>query len=182
MIFGHLGIAFLFKSKFYNRSIIFLIICSYLPDILFYIFFGIQWTLLMPYNPIFNGVIRCILNVTGISISFIDDPSMPTHSLFLIILFLLLALFIALIYKHFKAILIYSGIILSHLLFDVLLPDANRGKPIVYPLYPINSTPFELYILDSTIFWLIDLSIFILGFFIILWAFSVKEGRTDTVF
>ena len=178
MIFGHFGLAFLFKSKFYKKSsIIFLLICCYLPDILLVLFFGIEWVIRMPYPPILYGMIRNILTLGGDSYTFIDDPSMPSHSVIIFLIFISIFLIFFIGRKKLASGLVYGGAIFSHLLFDLLLPDTNRLKPIVYPLYPFDSAPLEFYILDANLFWLIDLSIFILGFFVILWAFSRYEER-----
>jgi hypothetical protein len=181
MIFGHLGLAFIFKAKFYKRSLILLILFSFLPDILFYVFFGIQWTIVMTYNPMFNGLLRWILNLTGTPVILVDDPSAPSHSIIVYVLFFSLILVLMTIGSRKKVVagLIYGAILFSHILFDLLLPDANRGKAIVYPLYPFNQTPLEFYIMSDTLFWLIDLSIFVLGFFLYLWAFSKHEGRVE---
>ncbi len=180
MIFGHLGLAFIFKAKFYKRSLILLIILSFLPDILFYILFGIQWTMVMSYNPIFNGLLKWILNLTGSSPTLVDFASAPSHSIILYVMFFSLIIVLLGLHKKLVSGLIYGGIIFSHLLFDLILPDANRWN-IVYPLYPFDQTPLNLYQvgINDTIFWLIDLSIFVLGFFLYLWAFSKNEGRVE---
>ncbi|MFX1293762.1 MAG: hypothetical protein ACFFD2_02715 [Promethearchaeota archaeon] len=180
MIFGHFGFALLVKAKFYKRSLILILICSYLPDLLFYILFGIQWTLVMSYSPVFNGLLRWILSISETSFSLTDDPSAPSHSIILYIIFISIILIYLVIRKKIVSGVIYGGVILSHILFDLILPDANRGKPIVYPFYPFYSAHLELYILDATLFWLIDLSIFIVGFFLMLWAFSKKEGLFES--
>jgi len=182
MIFGHFGLALLFKAKFYRRSLILILICCYLPDILFYIFFGIQWTLTMPYSSVFNGLLKWILSITGTTITLVDYPLPLSHS---IIIYFIFGIFFLLIYfmkKHSIAGLFYLGIIFIHLLFDFLLPDVTFGVPIVYPLYPFDPVlthAFPYLFIDADIFWLIDLTIFLVGFFVILWAFSKKEGRTD---
>ncbi|MHA1131286.1 MAG: hypothetical protein ACTSQI_12760 [Candidatus Helarchaeota archaeon] len=133
----------------------------------------------MSYNPIFNGLLRWILNLTGSEVSFIDDSSAPSHSIIIYVLFFCMVMLLLIPRKKVISGLIYGGMLFSHILFDLILPDANRGKPIVYPFYPFSKTPLEFYIMDSTLFWLIDLSVFILGFFILLWAFSKKEGRIE---
>lgn len=182
MIFGHIGLAFLLKSKFYKKSsLLFLLFCSFLPDILFLAFFGIEWVIRMPYPPIFYGMIRSILTLAGGSYTFIDDPSMPSHSIIIFIIFISIFLIFFIGRKKLVSGLVYGGAIFSHLLFDLLLPDANRAKPIVYPFYPFDSAPLEFYILDVNLFWLIDLSIFVLGFFVILWAFSRHEEQSGAI-
>jgi hypothetical protein len=184
MIFGHIGFAFLLKSAFYKRSLVFLLICSFLPDIVFYILFGIQWTVTVPHSPLLNGLFQWILTMTKTDFSLIDNPLPLSHSiaLWLIVIGIFLILWGA--RKKLVPALFFGGVILSHLLFDFLLPDANMGVPLVYPFYPFDPslTHFLPYLyIDASVFWLIDLSIFILGLFALLWAFSNKEGRTEII-
>jgi len=182
MIFGHFGLALLLKAKFYNKSFFLLIIFCYLPDILYYLFFGIQWVLIIDYPPILTGALRPLLSMTGSSISFIDYPIPLSHSIALYLIFSFILLITLFIQKRSLGGLLFTGAIFTHLLADFLVPDATLGVPIVYPFYPFDpaithALPYFLW--DSTYFWLIDLSIFILGFFMGLWAFSKKSGRAD---
>ena len=184
MIFGHLGLSLLFKAKFYNKSFLLLIIFSYLPDLLYYLFFGVQWVLVIDYPPFLSGVLRPLLSMTGTSISFIDYPIPLSHSIALYMIFASIFLFALFIHKRSLGGLIFTGALFIHLLADFLMPDATLAVPIVYPFYPFDpsiahSLPYFMW--DSSFFWLADLTILILGFFAGLWAFSKKSGRADIV-
>ncbi|MHA1266235.1 MAG: hypothetical protein ACTSRS_13465 [Candidatus Helarchaeota archaeon] len=164
MIFGHLGIAFLLKSKFYKRSLILLIICCLLPDLLYYLLLGIQYLILL-------------INPTLLIVQYVIPI---THSVILYVIFILFYMIFSIPRNQVVSALIYGAAILSHLLFDFLLPDANMGVPLVYLLYPFDSSIFHFlpYIsIDANLFWFLDLLVFIIGFFVILWAFSKYEGR-----
>jgi hypothetical protein len=182
MIFGHLGLAMLLKAKYYSKSLIFLIIFCYLPDIVFYVFFGVQWTLITDYPPIWSGLLRPILSLTGTHLSFIDYPLPLSHSIILYVLFTFILLLGFSARKRSILGLIFTVALFSHLLFDILIPDATIGVPIVYPFYPFDPAithyvPFLAW--DNAVFWLIDLSVFIFGFFTVLWAFSKKSGQEE---
>jgi len=182
MIFGHFGLAILLKAKYYNKSLIYLLFFCYLPDILFYIFFGIQWTLVTNYAPILTGLLRPLLSLTKTSLSFINKPLPLSHSIILYVLFAIILLVGFSARKRSIVGLVFVIALFSHLLFDILLPDATISIPIVYPFYPFDPSitdyiPFPIW--DNAIFWLIDLAVFIFGFFVGLWAFSKKSGREE---
>lgn len=180
MIFGHFGIALMLKAKFYKRSLIYMLFFCFLPDIVFYILFFIQRSIIMPHPPYFNGLLQWILEITGIELSIEDNPLPFSHSMIIFSIFIMIALILTIPRKKLISGLIYSGAILSHFLFDFLLPDANIATPILYPLYPFNSTFFiEPFLIDNMVFWMVDLLVFIGGFFIILWAFSRNEERGE---
>jgi hypothetical protein len=184
VIFGHLGLAFLFKAKFYSKSFMLLVVFCYLPDLFYYLFFGIQWVLVIDYPPILSGVLRPLLSITGFSLSFIDYPIPLSHSIALYLIFSSIFLLVFFIHKRSLGGLIFTGALFTHLLADFLLPDATIGVPIVYPFYPFDPSiahALPYFIWDSSFFWLIDLSVFILGFFMGLWAFSKKGGQADIV-
>lgn len=186
MIFGHLGIAFLLKSRFYKSSLILLIICCYIPDILFYIFFGIEWTIQMNYSSVYYGAIRWIVAISGSEFSLIKYPLPLSHSIIIYVIFISIFFIIYYYNKKSKVGLVYAAAIFIHLLCDYLLRDANIAAPIVYPLYPFDPSIYHFlppdFILDANIFWMIDLLIFMIGFFLVLRAFSKNEGRGDLAF
>lgn len=180
MIFGHLGLAFLFKAKFYNRSLLALVIFCYLPDLIYYILFGTQYILVMDYPPINFGVIRWLISITGSDITLIKNPVPLSHSVILYTIFIVVFVVLLIPRGHVKRVLFYGAIILVHLLFDFLLPDANMKVPLVYLFYPFdpsiaNFLPYLYW--DALVFWFLDFLIFIAGFFVLLWAFSKNVGR-----
>lgn len=184
MIFGHLGVAFLLKSKFYKRSLIILIPCCFIPDIIYFLFYGIQYIIVSNYPSIYNGLLGWILNLSGaeITITNIKSSSMAfSHSIILYVIFLSFFLIYSFIHGRTSSRLIYVGAILGHLGLDILLLDHLYG---VFPLFPFEPTLevfppqffLPLFNFESAWFWIIDLSIFAAGFFVLLWAFSKYEG------
>ncbi|HUY00738.1 MAG TPA: hypothetical protein VMV49_14350 [Candidatus Deferrimicrobium sp.] len=134
----------------------------------------------MPHSPLLNGLFQWILEMTNADFSLIDNSIPLSHSIALWLIFISIFLILLGTRKKLVAGLLFSGAILSHLLVDFLLPDANRGVPLVYPFYPFDPSLYHFlpYIyIDAMVFWLVDLSIFILGLFVLLWAFSKKEER-----
>ncbi|NVM53087.1 MAG: hypothetical protein HWN66_05245 [Candidatus Helarchaeota archaeon] len=182
MIFGHLGVAFFLKAKFYKRSLIILTIFSFLPDIIFYILFGTQ-NIMVNYPPISNGLLGWLISVFGSDFALIDFPLPMSHSIVLYVMFISLFLILAFSRNRIGSGLIYSGAILSHFLFDFLMPDANlKPERIIYPFYPFDPDllhGISRIPLNDSLFWVIDLIVFIAGFFVVLWAFSRNEAKWD---
>lgn len=178
MIFGHLGIAFLLKSKFYKRSLILLVILCYIPDILYYF---ITWILQYVTLPTYEyGLAHWILALFGAESSWAKNLIPLSHSFILYLIFTAFLLAYLLFHSRIKAGLIYTFAFLSHLVVDIFLLDHYWGVYLFFPFDsdPTHSLPFFVYT-DSTIFWLVDLALFIAGFFAILWAFSKYEGREE---
>jgi membrane-bound metal-dependent hydrolase YbcI (DUF457 family) len=119
--------------------------------------------------------------MVGTSISFVEYPSSLSHSIALYALFIFIFVLGFSIKKRSIVGLVFVGAIFSHLLFDFLVPDPNLTKLVylLYPFDPSNINSLYRFPLSDANFWLIDLSVFILGIFIGLWAFSKKSGRAD---
>lgn len=182
MIFGHLGLALLLKSKFYKRSAIFLIICCFLPDIIYYTLFGINYVVVMDYPLINGGLLRWLISWSGAEFTFLDNPIPLSHSIALWLIGISIFITLFALKNRIVPALMYSGAILSHLLLDFLLPDAHVGFPLVYPWYPFDPALnhfLPYFFLDRSLFWLIDLLVLIAGFFAILWAFSKNEAQLE---
>ena len=175
MIFGHLVIAFLLKSKFYKKSLLLFMIFCFLPDIIFYILFGMQYVVTMEYSTLNYGLLRWILSLAGTEISFVEFAQPLSHSLVLYAIFLEIFLVYFFTRKRIISGLVYSGAILSHLLCDFLMLDHYWGVYLFYPFDPSLDHHLPYLGLDmysqNAVFWLIDLLIFLVGFFVLLWAF-----------
>ncbi len=176
MIFGHLGIAFLLKSKFYKRSLLLLIFLCYIPDIIYYL---ISWSVQYVSIPTYQyGLVHWILSVVGVEYSFAKNLIPLSHSIILYAIFLSLFLIYFLFHKRARSGLVYSLAIVSHLLLDIVFLDHYWGVSLLYPFDP-NANQWAPMYSESLYFWFIDLIIFIIGFFVILWAFSKYEGQQD---
>ena len=178
MIFGHLGIAFLLKSKFYKRSLILLIILCYIPDIIYYV---ISWMLRYVSLPLYQyGLAHWLLSLFSIDTTWTKNLIPVSHSFILYVIFISVFLIYLVIHNRARSGLIYGFAIISHLIVDIIMLDHYWGVYLLYPFdpNPTHSLPFLMYS-DSVFFWLIDLVIFIIGFFTILWAFSKHEGRQE---
>ena len=178
MIFGHLGIAFLLKSKFYKRSLILLIILCYIPDIIFYV---ISWMLRYVSLPLYQfGLAHWLLSLFSTDTSWTKNLTPVSHSIILYVIFISLFLIYLLVHNRIKSGLIYGFAVFSHLLLDILFLDHYWGDRGVYLLFPFDSASLPVLLTsDWLYFWFIDLGIFIIGFFTILWAFSKYEGRQE---
>ena len=178
MIFGHLGIAFLLKSKFYKRSLILLIILCYIPDIIYYV---ISWLLRYVSLPLYQfGLAHWLLSLFSTDTSWTNNLIPVSHSVILYVIFISVFLIYLGFHNRVRSGLVYSLAIVSHLAVDIVFLEDNIwwGVSLLYPFDP-NANSWALIYSNSPYFWFIYLIIFIVGFFTILWAFSKHEGRQE---